>query len=129
MAGSHHDVPGMFPDADRACAAGGCAACARHVTGAPVVQHRPANHIETTGDNEGTAYPRWAIVDPRQRMVRASDSVDHVASQITGPFFSRASAEQTLSERRYRFGKHAKVYCFSGHMSPDYKDALVGGGK
>lgn len=119
----------MFPDADRACAASGCAECARHVTGAPVVQHEPVNRIETTGDNEATAYPWWAIVDPRHGLVSARASVDHVASQITGPFFSRASAEQTLSERRYRFGKHAKVYCFSGHMSPDYRQALVGGAK
>lgn len=87
------------------------------------------NHIETTGDNECTAYPWWAIVDPRQRLVTASNAVDHVASQITGPFFSRASAEETLKAKRHRFGRHAAVYCFSGHMSADYRQALDGGAK
>ncbi len=125
MAGSHHEVPGMFPDADRACAASGCAFCA----GTAIKPAMPSNRITTTGDNECTAYPWWAIVDPRHGLVPAEDRVHHVASQITGPFFSRASAEETLQAKRHRFGRHAKVYCFSGHMSPDYTQAMVGGAK
>jgi DNA-binding CsgD family transcriptional regulator len=36
VAGSHPEVPGMFPDADRACAAAGCPTCKATVAPVPV---------------------------------------------------------------------------------------------
>lgn len=77
--------------------------------------------VDVTGDNEATAYPWWAIVDPAQNM-RAD--LAHAAGQITGPFFSRAEAEGFLKATRYNFGKRAKVWCFSGTYSHQYREAF-----
>lgn len=85
------------------------------------------DRITTGGDNECTSYPWWAIVDPRPAIAPRHALVGRFASAITGPFFSRASAEEVLRSRRYRFGKHAAVYCFSGHMSPDYMERINAG--
>lgn len=80
--------------------------------------------ITTSGDTEGTAYPWWAIVDPRLGIIRKDGCVHAVADMITGPFFSRASADEALSRCRYNYGTHAAVYCFSGHKSWDYRDRI-----
>jgi hypothetical protein len=86
-----------------------------------------SDRITTLGDNECTAYPWWAIVDPRPGLVRKEHALGHFASAITGPFFSRAAAEEVLRTRRHRFGANAQVYCFSGHMSPDYRERVDAG--
>jgi len=77
--------------------------------------------IETlkNSDNEGTESPYWLILDPKQNM---RCDIHYLASQITGPFFSRNDAETHLSNRRYNFSDKAKVYCLSGYWSEKYKN-------
>lgn len=72
--------------------------------------------VETlfNADNEITSAPYWLIIDPRQSF---SCDVHDIASMITGPFFSRETAEGFLTNTRYNFGKRAKVYCHSGNYS------------
>ncbi len=77
--------------------------------------------INVSGECEGTSFPWWAIVDPRQNM---SMDIDVAAGQITGPFFSRKDAQEFLDRTHYNFSKRARVYCFSGYYSDQYKDAL-----
>ena len=72
--------------------------------------------------NEGTSYPYWAIVDPKQNFNTNSDGVHHIASMITGIWFSREAAEDFLQRTRYNFSKNAKVYCFSGCYSTDWEE-------
>lgn len=75
--------------------------------------------LEVSDLNEGTDSPWWIIVNPKMMM-----SGPHcIPDMITGPFFSRESAEQHLSSRRYAFGKNAYVYCCSGYWSGEYKEA------
>lgn len=69
-------------------------------------------------DCESTSYPYWIIVDPQQNM---SKDIHCAASQITGVFFSRSSAEEFLEGTRYNFSKHARVYCHSGYYSWDWR--------
>lgn len=76
--------------------------------------------LEISEENESTDSPYWMIINPRQSM-RAD--FQEIASMITGPFFSRESAQTHLDNRRYAFGKRAVVYCFSGYWSQQYKDA------
>jgi hypothetical protein len=82
------------------------------------------DQITVSGDNESTAFPWWAIVDPRLGTITKHECVHAVASMITGPFFSRESAERALASGRYNYGKHAAVYCFSGHKSWDYRERV-----
>ena len=70
-------------------------------------------------DAECTAFPWWAIINPRQMM--HGDDFHAAAGMITGPFFSRAAAEDAFRRGRHRYGKHALVYCMSGHGSPDWR--------
>ncbi len=77
--------------------------------------------VDITGENEGTSYPYWLILDPSQNM-RAD--IHDLACQITGPFFSRATAEAHLKERRYEFSKRAAVYCKSGYWAKPYVEAV-----
>ena len=79
--------------------------------------------LEVSEDNEGTDSPWWAIVDPRQIMKVDNQSVYHVAGMITGPFFSRESAQRHLDAARHHFGKNPHVFCFSGYNSSEYKTA------
>jgi len=74
--------------------------------------------VAAAPDNESTATPVWFVVDPTQNM-RADPS--RVAEQITGPFFSRQSAQDYLKSRRYAYGPNACVYCASGYWSQEYK--------
>jgi len=83
--------------------------------------------IDVSEKNEGTEAPWWAIVDPRQNLKTDKAGVANIASMITGPFFSRESAENHLSARRYNFGKNAAVWCFSGYWSHEYKMAIRDG--
>lgn len=76
--------------------------------------------VDVTGDNEATESPWWAIVDPKQNMAK---DLNMAASQITGPFFSRAEAEDFLKATHYNFSKRAAVWCFSGYYSRQYKEA------
>jgi len=68
-------------------------------------------------DNEATEAPYWLIIDPDQMM---SPKIDRVASMITGPFFSRADADDQLAHRRYDYSAKAGVWCFSGYYSDKY---------
>lgn len=77
--------------------------------------------LEVSQDNEGTESPYWLILDPQQNM---RCDIHWLASQITGPFFSRESAENHLKRRRYAFRAGARVYCHSGYWSDDYKAAI-----
>lgn len=77
--------------------------------------------LEVSEDNEGTSEPWWLIVDPRQSL---KVDATYIADMITGPFFSRVSAENHLTNRRYAFGKHAIVWCASGCWSFEYKEAV-----
>lgn len=81
------------------------------------------NIIHIEGDNEATSYPWWIIIDPRQQLVPARDMIHHVASQVTGPFFSRQEAQEYLDNHRYNYGKHVGVYCMSGHKSASFRQA------
>ena len=71
-------------------------------------------------DVEATEAPYWLILDPHQMM---KPDVFDLSSMITGPFFSRAEAQEHLSARRHAFGKHAVVFGASGYWSRRYKDA------
>lgn len=64
-------------------------------------------------ENEGTAHPWWAVINPHRKGPQAI---------IAGPFFSRERAEQYREARLYEHGPKAIVYCFSGHASWHYKD-------
>ncbi len=77
--------------------------------------------IEVSEENEGTDSPYWLILDPTQNM---RCSVHSLASQITGPFFSRDAAEIYLQMRRYNYSDKAVVYCMSGYWSSKYKEAI-----
>lgn len=85
------------------------------------------NKITTSKDNEATAYPFWAIVDPQQNFNINPQGVHNIASMITGIWFSRESAEEHLKQRHYHFSKNAKVYCFSGYYSNEYSEAVKNG--
>jgi hypothetical protein len=76
--------------------------------------------IEVSEENECTRAPWWMIINPKQNMRTGSDGVHAIASMITGPFFSRGSAQSYLDSRRHNFGKGATVYCASGHANDDY---------
>jgi hypothetical protein len=49
--------------------------------------------------------------------------VHQAAGMITGPFFSRAEAEEELQARRYAYGERACVYCLSGYHARQYRTA------
>lgn len=71
----------------------------------------------SAADNEVTAAPWWFIAGSS-----ANSAATSVAEAVTGPFFSRESAEKMLTTCRYRFRRQAVVYCGSGHMSPLWND-------
>lgn len=77
--------------------------------------------LEVSEDNEATSYPYWLILDPCQNM---RSDINHLAAQITGPFFSRKEAQDFLDATRYNFGQKAKVYCKSGHSAAVYRAAI-----
>ena len=73
--------------------------------------------ISVSEEHEATAAPYWLILNPRQNMSR---DVFMLASQITGPFFSRQEAEDVLQSSRYNYGPNAVVFCLSGCHSIQY---------
>lgn len=81
--------------------------------------------LNVSDDHEGTSEPWWLIIDPNQQMFELD--VHTVANMITGPFFSRESAQSFLDATRYNFSKHAKVYCHSGYHSFEYRQAMKRG--
>jgi hypothetical protein len=80
--------------------------------------------IEISQENEGTSMPWWVIIDPRQNFETGNQGLHNIADMITGPFFSRHSAEKFLRQTRYNFGKTAAVYCLSGCYSYEYSNAI-----
>lgn len=76
--------------------------------------------IDVSHKNEATSAPYWLILDPKQNM---DCDIFALASQITGVFFSRESAESYLKAHRYNFGKRAVVFCHSGCYSYEYSNA------
>ena len=76
--------------------------------------------LEVSEENESTDSPYWMILDPKQNM---SLNVHMLASMLTGPFFSRAEAEEFLKRTKYNFSKRAVVYGCSGTYSDQYRDA------
>lgn len=57
--------------------------------------------------SEATAYPFWGI----------TLNSPHGEVLLSGVWFNREAAETYLENRRYRFPKKARVFCFSGHES------------
>jgi hypothetical protein len=78
-------------------------------------------NIKDSDKNEGTSFPWWAIVVPRQIMRKDPCAI---ASCIVGVWFSRESAEAHLNSRRHEYDDSAIVYCFSGYWSAEYKQLL-----
>jgi len=76
--------------------------------------------IDVSEKNEATAYPWWAILNPRM----GGMSAHNISSTITGPFFSRESAEEYLQAKSHRFSPKAEVWCLSGHESRHYRAAI-----
>ena len=107
--------------------------------------------IETlkSADNESTAAPYWLIIDPSTLGLSWFDDEDETKGKmyaelddynvesigeriphcITGPFFSRADANEHLKARRYAFSDKVYVYCHSGHASWKYKELCAKLGK
>ncbi len=95
-----------------------------------------------SADNEATAAPYWLIIDPEQLGLMWKDGEENIfasldeenckrienliTSCITGPFFSRADADDYLKSRPYAFGDKAFVYCHSGHASRKYLTFCIG---
>lgn len=80
--------------------------------------------LEVSEENEGTDSPWWVIIDPHQNFHTNERGIHNIASMITGPFFSRESAEKHIELRRYNFSDNVIVYCLSGYWSNKYKQAL-----
>ena len=72
-------------------------------------------------DPEGTSYPFWIIIDPKQNFETGNQGLHYIASMIHGIFFSRKDAQDFLDATRYNFSKNAAVYCHSGHESEDWR--------
>lgn len=77
--------------------------------------------LELSERNEATEAPWWVILDPWQMML---PSAEQLADMVTGPFFSRESADRELLLNRHRYGNRAVVYCMTGRWSPEYKAAI-----
>lgn len=81
-----------------------------------------SDRLRRIPDGDGSAYPWWGIVDPRQILaLKDGRGANDAAFMITGPWFSRGAAQGFLDATRYNFGPHAIVWCFSGHASRDWR--------
>lgn len=80
----------------------------------------PEIRLTISDENEGTEAPWWVILDPCQMM---KPDIHTLAGMVTGPFFSRGTAETYLYNHAYNFSKRAQVFCMSGYRSKQYKDA------
>ena len=72
--------------------------------------------------NEGTSFPFWVIIDPRQNFRTDRQGVHNVASMFTGVWLSRESALEYLKQKSYNFSDNARVYCLSGYYSSDWQE-------
>jgi rhodanese-related sulfurtransferase len=77
--------------------------------------------IDVSDVHEATSYPWWMIVDPGKMW---EGTVNGVADMVTGPYFSRAAAEEYLRSHRHEYSDRATVYCDTGHRSPEYVRAF-----
>jgi hypothetical protein len=80
-------------------------------------QRRTPRELRRIPPADGVEHPWWAILDP-DRPVRGQ--IEHLAGAITGPYLSRAEAEEELAAHGYRYGPRAQVWCLSGHASPSW---------
>ena len=72
--------------------------------------------------NEGTSFPFWIIIDPKQNFNTGIQGLHNIAWMITGVWLSREAAQSYLDAHRYNFSKNAKAYCHSGCYSSDWID-------
>ena len=82
------------------------------------------NRIKIIGDNEGTSYPYWIIIDPKQNFKTNDQGVHNISGMIEGVWFSRKAAEDYLKARSYEYSKNARVFCKSGYWSTDWRKAV-----
>ena len=66
--------------------------------------------------SEATEHPWWFIAEPSR-----DRSAESVAQAITGPYFSRESAEDQLRRNPHRYSRKAIVWCASGYRSPEWR--------
>lgn len=78
--------------------------------------------LEISEEHESTAAPYWLIIDPKNAPIIRG--VREISMMITGPFFSRKSAQDVLDSKHYNFSDEAIVYCKSGYYSREYMDAI-----
>lgn len=69
-----------------------------------------AGLILASTDSEATNTPFWGIC-----LGNGNPTL------LKGIWFDRISAEEELEAGRHNYGKHAYVYCFSGHASKQYQ--------
>jgi hypothetical protein len=79
--------------------------------------------LEVSTHTEATASPWWLIIDPKQNFETGNQGVHNICSMITGPFFSREEAEESLAQRRHHYSKNAVVFCDSGCYTKQYDRA------
>lgn len=80
--------------------------------------------LEVSEENEATRSPWWVIINPSQNLRTDEQGIYAIASMITGPFFSREEAENTLKRTRYNYNKYAKVFCMSGCYTVQYAEKV-----
>lgn len=76
--------------------------------------------IEVSEKNEGTTAPWWVIIDPKRCAVKRD--YNSIANAITGPFFSRETAEVYLKAKSHNFSDKAITYCMCAVMYSDYRE-------
>lgn len=64
--------------------------------------------MKISDKNEGTAYPFWIIIDPRQNFRTGIDGVYSISSMITGVWMSREAAENYLKSHIEQLNKSCK---------------------
>lgn len=70
-----------------------------------------AGIILASTDSESTNNPFWGICV----------GTTYHPTLLNGIWFDRISAEEELEAGRYKYGRHAYVYCFSGFASKQYQ--------
>lgn len=76
--------------------------------------------MKISEQNEGTSFPFWVIIDPRQNFKTDNQGLHNIASMVTGVWLSREAAQEFLDRTRYNFSEHARVFCHSGCYSQDW---------
>ena len=80
------------------------------------------DEVNAKEKGESTSYPFWCIIDPKQNFKVNEQGISTIANMITGIFFSRESAESFLKSKQYDFSKNARVWCFSGCYSEEWRN-------